>query len=231
MIINKVTFTGADDNTDIKLMQQIQKEFSFVEWGILISSNSGRNRYPSEDFILNLKDKKLNLALHICGKHSRNIMSDGIIDIKYDFFNRYQINFNFLHTPHNLENYKKLVTTFPDKKFILQYNLSNDLAIKTILSMVETHNTNILYDSSGGRGTELKSIKGPYSGIYTGYSGGLNPTNIDDICSKLWNHENDSNVWIDMETGVRTDDIFDLDKVYSVLQKVDKWIHKTKSIF
>lgn len=29
-----------------------------------------------------------------------------------------------------------------------------------------------------------------------------------------------------METGVRTEDKFDLNKVYSVLQTVDKWINK-----
>lgn len=230
MIINKVTVTGADDKTDIKLMQQIQKEFSFVEWGILISTNQGRNRYPNEDFIFNLKDKNLNLALHVCGKHSRNILSDGIIDVKYDFFNRYQINFNFLNTPHNLDNWGSLVTTFPDKKFILQYNLSNDSFIKKIISNTDMSNTNILYDSSGGRGTEIKSISKPHKDIYTGYSGGLNPDNVDAICEKIFTHKDKSKVWIDMESGVRTDDVFDLEKVYKVLKCVDKWINKGFSI-
>jgi phosphoribosylanthranilate isomerase len=226
MIINRVTFTGADNNTDINALVELQKEFSFVEWGILIATNSGKKRYPTEEFILELKDKNLNLALHLCGKHTRNILSDGIIDIKYDFFNRYQVNFNFLHTTHDLNNYKKLTESFPDKKFILQYNASNDAYIKKIISEYNTSNTNILYDASGGRGTEIKTIKAPYESIYTGYSGGLNPTNIVEICDEIYNHKDESKVWIDMESGVRTEDEFDLDKVYKVLQQVDKFINK-----
>ena len=226
MHITNVTFTGADNNTDIKALVELQKEFPFVEWGILIATKSGKKRYPTEEFILELKDKNLNLALHLCGKHSRDILSDGVIDIKYDFFNRYQVNFNFLHTPHDLNNYKKLTEAFPNKKFILQYNASNDAYIKKIISDFDTSNTNILYDASGGRGTEIKTIKAPYEGIYTGYSGGLNPDNINQICDEIYNHKNDCKVWIDMESGVRTDDEFDLDKVYKVLKEVDKLINK-----
>ena len=225
MIINKVVLTGADDNTSIADLKQIQKEFSFVEWGILIASNPGRNRYPSEDYINSLKNTGLNLALHICGKHSRDIMSDGIIDIKYDFFDRYQINFNFFHTKHTLSNYSELVNKFPNKKFILQSNFSNEPYIKTILNEYNIINTNILYDSSGGRGTEIKTINNPYN-VYTGYSGGLNPGNVNNICDIISNHPDISKVWIDMESGVRTDDKFDLNKVYNVLKIVDTSIDK-----
>lgn len=231
MIINKVTFTGADNKTDINALKQIQREFPFVEWGILIASNEGRNRYPTEDFILNLKDKGLNLALHLCGKWSRQILSDGNTTLKYDFFNRYQLNFNFSYGKFDLINYKNLIETNADKKFILQYNISNHATINKIISEVNTSNTNILFDASGGRGTQIQEIKKPFDGIYTGYSGGLNTENIDTICNMIFNHADETTkVWIDMETGVRTNDEFDLDKVYKVLQKVDRWIHKQKSV-
>jgi hypothetical protein len=226
MIINKVTFTGADDKTDIKVLKELQREFSFVEWGILIASNPGRNRYPTDEWILNLKNKGLNLALHICSKWSRDIMSNGNPEIRFDFFDRYQINFNFFHTPHNLENYNKLITTFPNKKFILQSNLSNDKFIEQIIASYNSSNTNILYDSSGGRGTEIKTVKEPFKGLYTGYSGGLKPENVYEICDKIYSNKNTSKVWIDMETGVRDDnDNFDLDKCYRVLKIVDSFIH------
>jgi len=231
MIINKVTFTGADNKTDITALKQIQKEFSFVEWGILIASNEGRNRYPSEDFILQLKNNGLNLALHLCGKWSRNILTDGVLELKYDFFNRYQLNFNFLNSKHDLINYQNLTQAYMDKNFILQYNGSNHIAINKIINQFNTSNTNILFDASGGRGTQINEIKKPFDTIYTGYSGGLNVENTDWICDKIFNHaDENTKVWIDMETGVRTNDEFDLDKVYKVLRRVDKWIHKQKSV-
>ena len=237
MRINKVTLTGADDKTDIKLLQEIQKEYSFVEWGILISTKQNENRYPSEDFIYELRNKGLNLALHVCGKHSRGIMQEGNVDpiIKYDWFNRYQINFNFEHTQHDIWNYINMVKKFTNKNFILQDNSSNKKYINTILSTLDglsartqyhirNNNTDVLYDSSGGRGTEIKSIQEPYLDVYTGYSGGLNPENVESICEKLTNFSNDATVWIDMESGVRTDDIFDLEKVVKVLDIVKNFI-------
>ena len=226
MIINKVTFTGADNSTSVEELLSIQKEYPFVEWGILIASNPGRNRYPSNDYIMSLKDKNLNLALHLCSIHSKGIMTDGIIDIKYDFFDRYQINFNFKHSSHDLANYGKLINKFPNKKFILQANASNESYINTILEEINPKNTNILFDSSGGRGTEIKLIKDPYKNIYTGYSGGLNPDNVNEICNLIIEHKSEDKVWIDIESGVRTDDIFDLNKVRSVLKTVKSCMNR-----
>lgn len=232
MIINKVTFTGADNKTDISSLVQIQKEFSFVEWGILIATNEGKNRYPTQDFISNLENKGLNLALHLCGKWTRNIFTDGKLELPYTFFNRYQLNFNFSHGKFDLINYKKLIESNQDKKFILQYNNSNHTIINKIISEFDTSNTNILYDSSGGRGTQIQDIKPPFEKIYTGYSGGLNVENIDDICDKIFSHtDQNTEVWIDMETGVRTNDEFDLDKVYKVLKKVHSWCLNKKALF
>lgn len=229
MKIDRVTITGADDNTDIKLLQEIQKKFPFVEWGILISTNQNRNRYPSEEFIFSLRNCELNLSLHVCGKHSRTIMKDGMFDVisKYDWFSRYQVNFNFEKTEHNLYNYLNLISKFPAKKFIIQDNESNQKHIDSIIREIENDdffpkNTNILYDSSSGRGTEIKSITQPYKDIYTGYSGGLNPENVESFCEKLIKFDNNSNIWIDMESGVRTDDLFDIDKVVKVLEIVKK---------
>ena len=222
MRINRVTFTGADNNTDVNAMVDISKQFSGidVEWGILVSSNNNRNRYPSEDFIKSLKDKGLKLALHLCGSYSRNIMTNGNISLPYDFFQRYQINFNFTNVSHDINNYAKLCEAYPDKRFILQYNKSNSSVVNTILHTLGTDNTNVLYDASGGRGKEITSFATPFKDIYTGYSGGLSPENMDNICKLINLAKDPSEVWIDMESGVRTNDIFDLNKVVSVLKAV-----------
>lgn len=226
MIINKVTFTGADDNTSISSLQDIQKKFPFVEWGILIASNPGKKKQPSDDYILNLKDKGLKLALHMCNEHAKNILTEGKLEIKYDFFNRYQLNFNFNHTDHDLNHYSKLISKFKNKDFILQTNFSNELFIEKILNENKTNNTHILYDSSGGRGIEIKQVKAPLKGIYTGYSGGITPDNIDRICKEITFHKNDDRVWIDIQTGARTNNEFDLDKVTKMLKVVNKHMNK-----
>ena len=226
MIINKVTITGIDNNTSVDLLEKIQKEYPFVEWGVLIASSPGRDRQPTEEYILGLKDKKLNLALHICSDHVRNILTDGNIELKYDFFKRYQINFNFKHTKHDLSNYSKLINKYKDKSFILQSNYSNETYIDKILIDNKPTNTHILYDSSGGKGTEIKNIKPPYKSIYTGYSGGMGPDNIVEISKLITLHNNDDRVWIDMETNVRTNNKLDLEKVKKVLKVIDKTINK-----
>ena len=223
MIIDKVTFTGIDNNNTIESLEEVQKEYPFVEWGVLIASNPGRNRQPTEDYILSLEKTKLNLALHICSGHSIDIMDNGNLDLKYKFFNRYQINFNFKRTKHNLVNFIKLTNKYKDKSFILQSNFSNEISIEKIISTNKSNkNTNILFDASGGRGTVIKNIKPPYKGIYTGYSGGIGPDNIAEIGKMISHHKNDDKVWIDMETAVRTNNILDLDKVREVLKVVSK---------
>ena len=88
----------------------------------------------------------------------------------------------------------------------------------------KTTNTHILYDSSGGRGVEIKQIKSPYKNIYTGYSGGINPDNIDDICKQITFHKKDDRVWIDIQTGARTNNEFDLEKVETILKITSKFV-------
>lgn len=74
----------------------------------------------------------------------------------------------------------------------------------------------VLLDASGGRGidTPIEVLKGNYK---VGYAGGMNPDNVGEKLSYLMENV-DGDFWIDMESGVRTDDWFDLDKVRKVLE-------------
>ena len=98
--------------------------------------------------------------------------------------------------------------------------------IEKIINSNKTSNTNILYDSSGGKGVEIKQIKVPFKNIYTGYSGGINPNNINDICKQITYHKNDDRVLIDIQTGARTNNEFDLEKITKMLKIVDKHLNK-----
>jgi phosphoribosylanthranilate isomerase len=75
----------------------------------------------------------------------------------------------------------------------------------------------VLLDASGGRGidTPVKPLNIP--GLKVGYAGGMNHDNVGDKLYQLL-RDAEGDFWIDMESGVRTDDRFDLNKVYKVLQ-------------
>jgi phosphoribosylanthranilate isomerase len=79
-----------------------------------------------------------------------------------------------------------------------------------------------LFDASGGRGvpfeTVQKPLDGPRTGKLTGYAGGITPETVSGVLERLEAElPKEQPVWIDMETGVRTDDWLDLDKVQEVL--------------
>jgi phosphoribosylanthranilate isomerase len=73
-----------------------------------------------------------------------------------------------------------------------------------------------LLDSSGGRGIDTPLKVRPSSGK-VGYAGGFNPDNVGEKLSFLLQNVRMGEFWIDMESGVRTDDWFDTNKVRQVL--------------
>jgi len=78
-----------------------------------------------------------------------------------------------------------------------------------------------LIDYSGGRGIEspLEVVNVP--GVHVGYAGGIGPGNVGQKLRGLLTYPSDGEFWIDMETRVRTDEKFDLDKVEQVLKICD----------
>ena len=79
----------------------------------------------------------------------------------------------------------------------------------------------VLLDASGGRGIDT-TIKPLFRhGLKVGYAGGINPDNVGDKLYQLL-RDTKEDFWIDMESGVRTNDKFDLNKVYKVLKECQK---------
>lgn len=230
MNINRVTITGADESVPIKDIYELSERFPFVEWGILFSkSKEGMSRYPSFRWVNTLCEgthqPHINLSAHLCGAYPRDILQDGKLDFVKSLderFKRMQINFNFGNTlfePKYLDHL--LWNKDINPAIILQYNKSNS----AVIDILEEYVFDVLYDSSGGRGTEIKEIKEPFEDYYTGYSGGLSPDNVDDFCQKLTAHPNPSSVFIDCESGVRINNEFDLKKVTKYLEICSKYIH------
>jgi hypothetical protein len=215
--IDRVAITGGDNATNPEDLIKLSEKYPFIEWGILfISSRVGTNRYPSEHWISTLSEG-LNLSAHLCGQYARTTVDKGIPEISPDLlrkFQRFQININFNNAcvAYDLNVLAKL-----PYRLIFQYKKGNEL----IANFSNTFD--ILYDASGGLGKQIDSIQKPFKG-YTGYAGGISPDNIDSVIEQITNYPNDNKVWIDMESGVRTNDELDLQKVEFILERVSRII-------
>ena len=251
MEIKIVTITGADDNTNHSDMISISKDFPFVEWGILFSrSRQGTERYPSIEWVNELRDEWVNklrdnieelglmrtkfiCSAHLCGEYATDIITKGNNKLFRDdsgikhpiLFWRHQLNFNSQNTE---VNYDYLTSHFKGlgNNTIIQYNKSNlDLCSKIISDpLINKKGVHFLYDGSGGRGVLPGEWQGVIPDRFTGYAGGLNPDNLEESLVNINKAVGDNSIWIDAETGVRTDGKLDLKKVVKFLEISSKYV-------
>jgi hypothetical protein len=219
----------------------------FIEFGFLFSKTRSLTtdiRYPPLNFIkesiAKLFPKSITTSLHLCGEDAVNryLKSDNeFIDMGCS--SRIQLNFamnNFTNIEELIDNVLEVSHkhSFP---LILQSNKSKEEFITKLVKRMNQEasisgvmpNINILYDGSGGFGREIEVVKRPYKDILTGYAGGLKPGNISNVL-KLINTETGKydgfrieSYYIDMESGVRTDNKFDLEKCHAVINEVEQY--------
>ena len=80
---------------------------------------------------------------------------------------------------------------------------------------------NLLYDGSGGFGREIEQVHTPDDNHFTGYAGGIKPENVVKIVNFIENsNPKDKKYYIDMESGIRTDNIFSVEKCCQVIQNL-----------
>lgn len=224
-----VTITGADDRVDIRDLVKLSEAFPRVEWAILVASvdRFGTPRYPSLEWISRFRETPgLRRAMHVCGAASRDFQL-GQWDQGETAFARCQI---------NGWNRKRgaLVGTPRDFELIIQCQSVDDLG-DAILDAIVLDRASVLFDVSGGRGIRpgsdvietavrivretkerLSFSKDWNKPLRVGFAGGIGPTNVEEVIRTL----GPGDYWLDMESGVRTDDRLDLKKVRDVLQTV-----------
>ena len=223
-----ITFTGIDERTDIHALREIQREFPIAEFGVLMSYNwkENGNRFLNPKLIRGLRselnDRRLNLSLHVCGSAAHDAAIgdwyrvDRPMRYNIDIFQRCQLNI-----AGRIDNpiYARLPMIIGQEVIIQQKDVYHcELYAETLKHWFPYPNFfSVLLDASGGRGvdTPIEVISDPLFKV--GYAGGFNPDNVADKLSYLLEHDT-YDFWIDMETGVRTDDWFDLNKVVKVLQ-------------
>lgn len=207
-----ITFTGFDDRTCIDQMVDISKAYP-VEWGVLVSPHNRDARFPSNQAIKELVDRywNLNLSMHCCGQYSRNVQSLGEFPYQEFIlaFKRFQLNGKIIVSKSDIVSmYKKIGASFIFQGSNFDRSLSNQ----------NSDAISVLFDTSGGRG--IVPDKFPmHPGFFCGYAGGISPENVIEVIEKI-NAPEGAEYWIDMETGVRTNGWFDMQKVMLVCDRV-----------
>jgi hypothetical protein len=228
MNLYTVTIAGADDLVDPKDLARLSKQYPFVEWAILLSkSKQGGPRYPSYQWIESLSEFSdlLRLSGHLCGGWVEDIIN-GRLSFRARFYNiwkklaRIQINLHGINVPMT-NNFLDAMSIIHNKQLILQTKSPENVLLKSAIDA----NINVapLFDMSHGTGY-LPDAWPEYNLSKCGYAGGLNPNNIIEQINKIAKISVDKKIWVDMESGVRTNNRFDIDKAEKILELVEEYV-------
>jgi len=242
MQIKTVTITGADNSIDPSELIVLSREFPFVEWGILLSrSSEGKKRFPSANWIAHFKNlcdgeieaDNVQVAAHFCGAWVREIVT-GHFTYPYPsllpLFDRIQLNFHGIEHQVDLPKFADLLNrTAPWAKYIFQMDGVNDQLFHKVrdigLSLLSSR-VHPLFDLSGGNGVVPDEWPAGFHGVFCGYAGGLGPDNLKEQLERIESAVGPDDIWIDMETKVRSDEDkqFDLKKVRECLEIAQLWV-------
>lgn len=222
--LTHITFTGVDEDTDFKRLVSIQQRYPKVEFGVLVSRKWKENgpRYLSPDKARELRGLGLRLSAHLCGSMARDVLHMGGFSNTDDFpeiidiFSRVQLNVSNYDEPENMSPY---IQPGSLQEIIIQQASNHNTFMLCRIASGDC--ISILLDESGGNGIDTPIIMPSYlHNVHVGFAGGINPDNVVAKVREITSLPYVNRFWIDMESGVRTDDRFDLDKVEDVCKKV-----------
>lgn len=236
----KVAIAGVDEQVSIESLVDLSKDFPFVEWGVLYSNiKAGSNRYPGLEWIRRFaarcNKEDIKTSLHICSNGFYDRLLDNQLElVENDFlfeFDLVQANINARDIVYS-EN--EICKVYDDlhltNKVILQEHEGSLSAIEMFLERpgVNHNNVLILQDGSKGKGVEASYWRAPRvvdgKALSTGFAGGISPHNIDQMIDRaimaLDFRVQPELAWVDMESGVRTDNVFDIKKAEFILKRV-----------
>jgi len=218
-MLKRVTFSGIDQQTKVQDLKKLYEKYPFVEFVFLYSQQAnqkGQGRYPRPVILKGYKKGGLPMALHLCGKIAHDLVHDSDWSVVQkdlagymDLFDRIQLNIP------KTKRFSREMTFPDDKQIIIQLHEGTENLFECY-----KHLTNVVgfQDASGGRGiTETEWIL-PETEPF-GYAGGINPENVVDVVREL-NEICETDFWIDMETGIRTNDKFDVAKCEEICRKL-----------
>lgn len=224
MNLRFISLTGADDKTNIKDLEILSSKYPLFECAVLIFPESRiSDRNPTAGWRKYLyKSSVKNKAVHLCGTSINDFAQQkSIIMQDIEKVQRVQINLHARWASEKLyEQLVKVVQRNPQIEFITQHNEQNKPYFHYWGNVA---NHSFLFDSSLGKGICPNRWNSPVKNKSCGYAGGLEPDNIVENLCKIFSVVNDELFWIDMESGIRTDNKFDLQKCEDVLQVSTDW--------
>jgi len=198
-----ITFTGADDRTDLTRMDEIGRTWP-VEWGVLFSPSNRDARYPCAQAVAEMLDVAGRKAAHLCGGFAKTAAALRVDpSIPLSGFGRVQLNGRAI-----------------DRDLLPR--LAEAHGVEVVLQtrspeFPEDDRCLFLFDASGGNGVFPDAVPPLRPGRPVGYAGGMGPDTVADYLAMI---DGDGEFWIDMEGRVRTCGWFDLDKVSRVCERV-----------
>ncbi len=230
--LKRVSLTGVDDKTNIDDLVTLSEQFSFVEWAMLyVPHNEGAPRNPTaiwRNKLISAQPKGY-LATHLCGDLAFRQLFDDELPADIRLVNRIQLNINARYETFNtdevLEVYRRSLLLGPD--IILQHNQTTAAPVQLFLSELKDYQRDkihILFDESRGTGTvpDSWSLPPELEGAFYGFAGGINPDNVISTLEQVKLLGTD--YWIDMESGIREDNQFSIEKARRVLQATEQYL-------
>jgi len=235
--LRKIGFCGADDSVSPSALGMIFRSYPFVEFGVLFRPDKeGEPRYASKKWLVELSavasSSSMTLAAHLCGERVNEVLDgdDSFISTLHSMgFRRVQINataVNGVDTSHlaeSVQNVLSIVDMHVNLEFIIQKNDETKPLWEGIVRL--DGNVTMLVDESKGTGLLPNSWPTPPKEYKIGYAGGIGPDNISTVLNEVMIAGSGSEIWIDMESSLRTldnngNDIFDLNKCMRCIDAV-----------
>lgn len=233
-MITCVSLTGADDNVAVDdLIDLAERYDAFVppEWGILyFPEKEGTPRNPSARWRAEFLEVQLPLvAAHLCGEQVfREILAGDkkrIRDLRQ--YGRLQVNINARQRIFTDDEVRAVYDALlgDGASIIMQHHQDSAALIEAYLDskLEDLDQCSLLFDSSKGKGVLPDQWREPFiahaGSVYCGYAGGLGPDTIVNALPRIQAAAADEPFWIDMESGIRTDNEFDLAKAGAVLSR------------
>ncbi|KWA83744.1 hypothetical protein WL29_20480 [Burkholderia ubonensis] len=226
--ISRVSLTGLDDLTDMERLKSLSRQYPRVEWALLyVPHNEGAPRNPTRSWReAFFQQVSAGTAVHLCGALAFEQLLKGALPPDVLQADRLQLNINARKPEFTddqvLEVYARALELGPD--IILQYHPGTAALIERFAQQVpaaEQGRVHVLMDASRGTGLAPATWARPpaLDAFHVGYAGGIGPENIYSVLRDVSALGRAG--WIDMESGIRTNNQFDATKAETVLQAVE----------
>lgn len=218
----RITLTGIDSKVLRWQAQQLLDDHPSVELGILWSDSRDEPRYMRRSAICSaleaLARGNMRCAVHVCGSKATKaflgLAEDTRTDVS-DLLMRHTISAYAARVQingHPSRWHVARATGIFRRSIITQWRPTDRSAPFTVFP-----NTAVLVDASGGRGVEPETWSVPDVRAPVGFAGGLSLENLAFHLPKILPLARPG-FWIDMETSLRTNDWFDMERAKATAQ-------------